>query len=168
MMIGGCPWEIEICYKCGLTYPGEVYILGVSPIPQFPTPCIAVTGQEALDYAYSQLANYDYIRNEICQMLPAMPPCPQQSQTIRVYHSFCWKMTKIIYFGHETIRFSTCEGNSCIEDITYCHNGLTIVKSSTGYMTGPPDCALEEYMVTVPTVVGQSSDCFIYHTPCNP
>ena len=167
LMIGGCPWEIELCFKCGLSYPGEVKVNSATPIPQFP-PCTPVTLQQALDYAYSQLANYDYIINKLCKTYPSIPPCPQQSQAIRIHHNYCWKMTRIIYHGQETIRFTACPSDGCYEDVTFCHDGTNINRISTGYMTGPPTCGLEESMATVPTVVGQSSDCFIYHSPCNP
>ena len=169
MTIGGCPWEIEICYKCGLTYPGEVYLIGATPIKN--PPCVAVTLQEALDYAYGQLGNYDYIINILCTNTPYLvPPCPTQSQKLILNYNYCWKMKKIMYHGVETIRFLPCGTGYCTEEITFCFDVLTqsIIKTTYSFMTEPPYCSLEENEVEIPDNVGDESNCFLYHSPCNP
>lgn len=169
MMIAGCPWVVEICFKCGLSYPGEVELIGLHPIPQSP-PCVVVPLQQAAAYAYGQLANPSYIYNILCPHLPAIPPCPFQSQKLIISYQLCWKMKKIFYFGEEIYQFLPCGTGSCKEEITFCYNAgtLTFEKVSNLFLEVPPDCSLEEDEIDLPVNVGDESNCFLYHSPCNP
>lgn len=169
VMIGGYPWEFELCFKCGITTPGEVYFISATPIPQNP-PCTVVTLQQALDYAIGQFSNWDYIINILCPTIPQAPPCSNgESDVVTFRYSYCWQMEKILYFGDETIRFESCSDEYFEEQSTYCYNGTSVIKKTTTYTSsGPLDCGLEEWEVSVPDNVGDKSACFIYHSPCNP
>jgi len=168
MTIAGCPWEVLICYKCDFAVPSIVEIHGMMPIPQTPA-CTAVPLQQALDYARGQLGNYDYVRNELCNILTVMPPCPGKSDKITFNYFLCWKMKRILYFGEETIYYSICDDAICKVEREYCHEAMNVnVTETIVGIDGTPDCGLEEELVDLPSEFDVWSDCFIYHTPCNP
>lgn len=174
--IGGCPYEIDVCVYCGLSYPGYAEIKGIRPID--PNCTSTLPFYQVMQQAYTQLTNVATIWLDYCQ--PLLPPC---EGTIR--KPFKWRIALCWYARLEFSKpgpnndrhlIMPCEDSPyCEVEYEYCVDeyGMVHHTEDTSIILIEPNCTLEGYEVILPddfigNLPGDESDCFILHTPCNP
>lgn len=173
MNINGCPYIVDLCIKCSPLgqLPGSVSVRGFMQIPLQP-PCVQTfTAQQVLQYIELHVTSPDYYYTWICPDQYGAPPCPNQSQPIEILHWSCWQVEMIEYFGEQSLYFRVCNYDAyCCEKISWCYDAnfnkynRTVLEGPT--QVGAPSCSLEAWANTVPTQVGQVSNCFIMHNAC--
>jgi hypothetical protein len=174
MIINGCVYEVDICVKCALgPEPPEIYIRGFSNIILSP-PCTQTWSiQEVLNYITNQISTFTFIYTELCSPLYPIPPCPTLSVTHTYRHWVCWKKELIQVFGITKMYYSPCDYDSwCEEEIQYCYDPIANVyqrhRTNGPTLIGSISCTLEGSQVPDPEEIEEESECWIYHTPCNP
>ncbi len=173
MTINGCLYEVNICVKCATgPAPAEIYLRDFSHIVLTPECEQTWTIQQVLDYISQQISTYNWINTYLCDFMTA-PPCPNLSEKYKFYHWVCWNIEKIYYSDQTHIIYRACDyDNYCEEEFRYCYDPIlrTNVKTrvSGPTLVGSINCTLEGHEVEVPEYYNYPSDCFIYHTPCNP
>ena len=171
MSVGSCNYDVQICYKCGLAYPGEATIVGLTLLPSSP-PCTPLPINTVIQQLYSQMSTYNFFLSNLCPYMSTVPPCPEGSEEVKIYHNICWKKKKIIYFGEETFYYTPCSSDVCVETFKWCTElpSMNVIKipisTVPNYTT--ISCTLEGHEITEPVNVGDESECFIYHSLCNP
>lgn len=173
MTINGCPYQVDLCVSCSVgPVPSSVSVIGLLQIPQTP-PCVQTwTFQQVLQEVESQVSTWDYMYTYLCDPMTA-PPCPNQAYN-SMNHWVCWKIQCIEYLGEITLYYVACDyDNYCEETYSWCwqadeHGGHYVRTSYEHHMVGSINCTLEGWQIHVPTVPGTESECYIYHTPCNP
>ncbi|GDX64565.1 hypothetical protein LBMAG35_14030 [Chlorobiota bacterium] len=174
MTINGCPYNVDLCVKCSVLgqLPNSVAVTGFMQIQTTP-PCVQTLNvQQVLQYIETYVSTYDFYYSWLCQNNSSAPPCPQQSNEIEIYHWNCWKAELIEYAGQQSIYYSPCNYDTyCYEKISWCFDAnqnkyVRTVVSGPTQIGGKPDCNLEAWEITLPTIVGQSSQCFILHSSC--
>ncbi len=163
--IGNCDYEVEICYSCGFTHPGDVLIGAFWQVN--PNCTNSLTISQILDALYAHIYNYSFILSELC---PYGIPCEEGWSEHEIHHWLCWKIQKINHLGEEILKYSPCDyDNACIEYTKMCYDWGTQTghKETIGYsMQGSLNCTLEAWEITIPQQVGEVSECFINHTEC--
>lgn len=175
LIIDGCPYEVDLCVFCGLTYPGYVTVNNIRQLTNCASP---LNSNQLLQQAFTQLANTASIIVNYCQTL--IPPCSTQTTEVVKWRMYvCWKA--ILSYapapGLEQYHFVPCTDEYCEVEYSYCKdaNGAVIksFNNSTSYfdILGPTckntegsDIVLPKY----PLLIGSQSSCFVLHTPCNP
>ena len=172
LIVDNCPFIVDLCVKCSIgPDPSELYVFDFYKEPG--SPCsTTLTAEQILLQIESQVMTYDFINTYLCFQIDA-PPCPKQSQKITFHHWLCWHMEGIEYFGDFYVYYSPCDyENECKESFTFCydaeHNKIVRTRTSGPTLIGNINCAKEGYEVQKPTKPGEISECYIYHTPCNP
>ena len=173
--MNGCPYEIDLCIICSpIGYnPESVSVTGFKQIPTNPACVQTLTANQVLNYIETVVTNPDYYYTYICTNAHGAPPCPDQSPIIEQRHFSCWYAELIDYFGEQSLYYRPCNTNEyCYEKISWCYD-----KTSNSYtrtivdgprQIGSPSCTKEEWEVTLPILVGFTSQCFIMHNDCNP
>ena len=175
LIIDGCPYEVDLCVYCGLSYPGYAIINSVRPL----TNCNSTLDRnELMQLAYTQLATTASIWLNYCQTL--LPPCSTQTRTIMKWRMpVCWYAKlefSIPGANNDRHIILPCEDPEyCEIEYEYCIDDLGIIHSDPTNTVFPviPNCVLEGNEVILPddfigSLPGDESDCFILHTPCNP
>ena len=176
ILINGCPYDVELCVKCSVLgyLPDCVAVSGFIKKPTSPvcTTDVGLSAQQKLAYIESQVENPDFWNTWLCSPVVPPPPCPSQSDPITILHFYCWKMVGVIYFGEFGIHYQVCNTDAwCEETITWCYDPIAneYQRTTSGPTNvGTKSCSLEGWQVTVPTEEDEESECYIYHTPCNP
>jgi hypothetical protein len=173
MNINGCTYEVNICVKCqtGIA-PAEIQIRDFSHIVLSPECEQTWTIYQVLDYIANQLSTYSFIYAYLCTPLTA-PPCPAQSDIHIFRHWVCWNIEVVYYFGKYHIKHTPCDyDNYCEERYKYCYDPIANQNVKTRVygpaLVGSINCTLEASEVEIPDQIDQPTDCYIYHTPCNP
>ncbi len=172
MDVGGCPYAVELCVKCSVTgyTASSVAVVGFTPIVTDPACDPEMTFKEVCQYIETYVTNPDFYYTYVCTLTNVPPPCPSQSVEIELYHYNCWQIELIEYFGEETLHYYTCDDAYCLETITWCYdaNNNEYVRTQVSKtQVGEPDCELEAHEITIPTIVGNTSGCFINPTVCD-
>ncbi len=173
--IHGCDYIVDLCYRCSIMggIPGTVQTIGFMRVPTSP-PCIpspAISAQQALQFIETYVQSAAFYNTYLCTPTITVPPCPAQSRQLEYFYHNCWKAELISYFGVESLYYHVCEPEVyCHEVYTLCYdapnntNRKTVVSLT---QVGTPSCTLSPAEVTMPTVVGQFSECFKLVTPCD-
>jgi hypothetical protein len=173
--VNGCDYQVNLCVKCYLgsgPSAGEIMIRDITQILSFP-PCVQEWQfQYVLNYINNHISTYDFIQSNLCFSVNA-PPCPEQSEVYTFYRPLCLNIERISHLGIDHIVYTPCDDNTCIESFTYCFQAFpppaTIIKTRTDgpTMTGPVNCFMEA-TIDIPDEYNQPTECYIYHSPCNP
>ncbi len=172
MTIGSCNYEVHYCYRCGLSYPGDIYITEAILL----TPnCIPLPLEQVLDQIYTHINNPQYFFNVLCPNSEVVPcdEIPNGGPSIELHWTYCWQVKFIQYFGVTTYQYIPCENSAtCNEYARFCYDVATnsyIKTFSDITISGYPDCIdTEVWEITFPTQLNQVSECFIYrNTPCD-
>lgn len=176
LTISGCQYEFQICVYCGLSYPGYVTIGAYRKLN--PNCVNSLTPNQVLQQALTQLNTADALWLEFCQ--PLIPPCDGDERvTVEWRISFCWyaKLVNIIYpippgisIVYDYVYLPCNSDDYCSVVYTYCRDEHGVLQHTVDHYspTGYPKCTLEGSQVVLPTNIGDDSDCYIYHSPCNP
>lgn len=168
LTIGPCDYDIQLCYKCGITNPGEVTIVDIKLKDNSCTP---LPLEQVFDGIYASISNYQFIYTELCPSYNA-PDCDDQSDVYIINHWNCWEAELVEYFGDTTYVYRPCNYDSyCKEYAKFCWDPISETYIKTYHdivQIGEPNCDdTEIWEVTLPTQLNQVSDCFIYrNTPC--
>jgi hypothetical protein len=177
LTIAGCQYEIDLCVYCGLSYPGYIEIDTIRTIDPN---CVNHLSQEQLiKQAFLQLYNEASIWLKFCQ--PLVPPYDGPLREIIEWRMpFCWKL-QLVHITvpippdtefEYTYNYIPCSKNEyCAVEVEYCRdkNGVLQHTVNNNVPTGFPLCRIEGYDLDKPIIyIGEESDCFILHTPCNP
>lgn len=120
LTIAGCNYEVEICYQCGVHNAGEVYIIGVTLLPN--QSCTALPLNDFIDQLYNIVNTYQFIYLNLCTSLPQLAPCPDQSEQVITYIAKCWEVELIEYFSDTTYVYRPCDDTPyCKEVSSWCY-----------------------------------------------
>ena len=171
LTIAGCDYDVEVCYKCGVTYPGEIIINWVTEVDHSCNNFLSI--EQIIQQAKVEISSAQFIYSNLCVGGGYMnPPCNELGTSYAVFtipHKYCWSVQWIYYFGEMVLRYTPCDENAeCNETIGYCWNGTGYDKVYS-HFTGPqsPPCELEAHEITIPPYPYGPSECFILLTvPC--
>lgn len=174
MFVNGCEYQIDLCVKCStgpVPYEAEIMIWGIKQKITEPNCIQSWSFQDVLTYINNHISTFDFIRSYLCINVTA-PPCPGQSEVYTFHRPLCMNIELISYFGDDYISYRPCGENFCIESYTYCFDVSTgnFIPTRIGdpTLTGPVNCFTEANEIEVPEEYNQPTECFIYHSPCNP
>jgi len=167
--VGGCDFNVEICYKCMGIQPGEIRVWGFTKIDPNCDPGLDENQIAAAIYGtvYSPI----YL-NTLCG-LPG--PCESGNELwYTEIYEICWWKTYL----NGNIWYFPCNLENCYCWILkkLCWDGFRYVSltvqgpawSCSGYNDDPLEkCPLEPEQVGVPTEQNPHTDCFHLWTPCN-
>lgn len=178
LTIAGCPYEFEICVYCGLSYPGYVKVMGYRKLD--PNCINALTDVQLIQQALTQLNSPSSLWLEFCQ--PFVPPCDEEARKV-----VTWQIPMCVnarLYGivppnppaFPDVRYEyyirSCSDSYCSIEYEYCRDEFGVIHynvNSYTPTTGTLGCSLEGWQVELPTEeIGETSDCYIIHTPCNP
>lgn len=120
----------------------------------------------------AQISTYAYVFFDNCQ--GNLPPCTGDDRTQITFNvPICWKAKlgeitpNLIYY------FYPCDDDAyCEVTYTYCMGSYGVPQHSTSnpvQYNFPYTCTTQGHEIyPLPTVLGDSTDCYIMHTPCNP
>ena len=166
--VDGCDYEIRLCIYCKPNYPGEVKIHSYRLLYGCYT---TLTDQEIYDSIIAQITTSAYI---ILHCEKEIPPCNGTERLNVIFeYPICWKI--VLYSINQNpdlniYYYLPCDDDSyCEVTYSYCIDALGLhTSASNGTLIGTPNCTLESWEITKPTsYVGEESDCYIIHTPCN-
>lgn len=175
IFVNGCVYEVYLCVKCASIstgpLPTEVKIMGYDKL-DLPY-CIQTWDDEQVkSYIFNTCKTFSFIITNLCtNPLPeGIPNCPQKSEVIRFWTFPCWFMEKVNYLGEDKIQYRSCDYDTyCYQEISYCYdNGQIVQTIEVQQMVGTVSCTLEAFEVDVPTEYDTPTECYIYHTQCNP
>ncbi|MFH1050254.1 MAG: hypothetical protein V1779_04905 [bacterium] len=176
MTVGNCDWIVELCVDC--TIGPAPSTLSVNGYRLSNPSCIpTLTPLQVLAQIESQVMTYDFIYTYLCDPIQNPPPCSTLNPLHwRINHWVCWQMEWYYYFGQYHLVYHPCDyDNYCYEDCDFCWeplpppNGAIIKLCLTPVMVGSVWCTYEGWQVDIPQQGnGNKSECYIYHTPCNP
>ena len=169
LTVDGCDYEIELCAKCRYAFPGEVSKLHYKNLG----PCsTTLNPEQVFQGILSQISNYAYLWFDHCQ--GPLPPCNENARREITFDiPICWH-AKLIFIDpltlDKTYLYEQCDDVAdCKVTYSYCKDAFGAVHkevvSHNPYET--PTCNIEGEFVILPTDLGDSSDCYIIHTPCN-
>lgn len=175
LILGGCPFEVELCVFCGNAYPGYVQVNKISPLSGCST---SLTMEQLIQTAVKKASSalwFDY-----CQY--NAPPCSGPSRkSVIAKIPICWSAVLQYASLAEENRYIYIPCNTdeyCEVEFKYCVDSLGTLQSTINSITPnyPLDSTLtcfgseaENIQLPVyPLPNGTMSDCFILHTPCNP
>jgi len=173
--VNGCTYQVNVCVKCvtGPT-PGEIKIRDITQIVTEPACEQEWSFQEVLNYINNHISTFDFMNTYLCLSITA-PPCPGQSNVYTFYHWVCYNIELISYFGEDHIVYRPCDyDNYCVESFTYCFQSIpppgyfSKTRVSGPTMVGSVNCTLEAWEVDIPDEYNTTTECYIYHTLCNP
>jgi hypothetical protein len=162
--IGGCNYDIELCYKCSVTDPGEVIINSVIKEPTVPY-CSGWDFVDVVNYANAYLTSGQFIYSMLC-LWTDIPPCETQrsSKIIKYKMPLCWKeLNDYNYYHEHTIKAIPCNSDYCEVSVKYCKNAQG--EMITTYL----DVTLHDEIPNCPEYDNVNfGECFIVKTQCNP
>ena len=171
--VGDCDYKLKVCYKCAVSYPGDVYILGIEELDSSCNNILPIN--QIIEQAYVEISRGAFIYSNLCVGgLHNAPPCDGDPSsvysTMNIHWNYCWQ----VWYRHNGIEpiyeIIPCEDNAeCIETIKFCWNGTDYTKVGASSFSTPqtPPCSLEYNQITYPTILNQKSGCFILHSvPC--
>ncbi len=169
--VNGCNYAINMCVKCAVgPAPGDVILMEFIKLG---AGCLQTwNAQQVLTYINNHIKTSNYLLMHLC-LAPIPYPCPAQGPEYTFRYWLCFNIEKISYFGEDHIVYRPCDyDNWCEEKYTYCYNPQTQkiegTRTSGPTMVGSINCGLEAHMVPEPTEYDEPTECFIYHSPCNP
>lgn len=175
MTINNCPYKLDLCAYCSML--GNIHETQIRSITQIITspPCIQTWDfQQVLNYVNSQIQTMTFFSLYLCPNFNYPPCVPPSGVTARTYNEpICWHVKKVIYFGEEHHVYAMCDGSAYCKTVKeYCvePNGTvreTVVSGPT-LENGPIGCTQKGSEITVPSSFDVWSDCYIFHTACNP
>lgn len=172
LIIDGCPYEVDLCVYCGLTYPGYVKVNQVKQLTNCASP---LDPNELLQQAFTQLSVSPYFWFNYCN--PTLPPCPNKKK-LNFHINVCWKI--ILYYhdgtsGSEEYIYEPCSDEYCDVEIGYCRdaegNLVSEISNVDNTHSGTISCKIEGSVIVKPDYTnpfGTETQCYILHTPCNP
>ncbi|MEI6089228.1 MAG: hypothetical protein WCR42_02140 [bacterium] len=165
IIINGCPYVVEICYKCAVTSGTSIAKLGgwrkANNCEQ------SWTTEEVLEAINQKLQDIDFIMENIC---PFVLPCsffPLNQWNYEYIENMCWKKTNE---GNGFIYYSECSGQSqyCYTQWRICWDELTSEPSKTliygPVLIGNNTCPLGPEPED--PEVNETSDCFALSDGC--
>lgn len=168
--VDGCEFEVGLCVLCSFSYPGQVKFNYFKQLDDCAS--ILLPGQ-IKSQIMSQVQTYAYKYFDYCQF--TLLPCDQKERKkIKFNSPVCW-FARLYYKTQNDLRYYylPCDDDAyCEVTYSYCVDKNGVVQSSpdpgfTPY-NFPYDCFLEGHQVPLPTgEIGDESDCYILHTPCN-
>ena len=162
--IEGCEYDVGLCYSCGLTNPGEVWVVEITKLDPNCDPGISFP--LVVKHIYLQVSTSSFIYSNLCQ---DPPPCPTGNEMV-VKKWACWQIQMINYLGEETYKYKPCNYDAyCKERYAHCWNEdeqrvERIFLEST--YVGVPDCNLEAWEVSLPGKVGEETKCYRQFSSC--
>lgn len=163
LSVGGCTYDLLLCYKCSPASYGEVYIRAIYKHPTTP-PCSGWNDYDVLDYFYNYVNTGAFITSNLC-FWSEVPPCGTGTLEIKHRFSYCWKVSlDTEYFGQPTEVLLPCDPeNHCLTISRICiENGqINIVHSDYIQQGDSPNCDPYSYPV-------EYDECFLMYTNCNP
>lgn len=163
MNIGGCNYDVFICYQCDPTFPGYVEVKDIIKHPTTP-PCISsFNGSQIAQFVYTYLTSGDFMFSNLC-FWNKLSPCPYWGHDISYEFTTCWKEDiNTTWFNEPTTAIVPCiPSDKCIVTYEYCIKGDKINKNLRNLQFVNNNASCLEYNEVDP------GDCFILHTICNP
>lgn len=169
--VDGCEYELELCALCRYAYPGEISNLHYKNIG----PCsTTLNPDQVFQGIMSQISTYAYLWFDHC--VKNIPPCNgTERREITFNIPICWHAKLIVEDpidpDNNIYLYEQCVDEAeCYVTYSYCKDAFNNVQKEVKefYSFGTPDCKLEAEYVVLPTALGDSSDCYHIHTPCNP
>lgn len=171
LTINGCQYELDLCVYCSpIGNINQTQILSITKLPSIPNCIQTWTFQQVVNYVNSQIGTSSFYYSYLCPNM-GIPPCAEGVLTQEFYDPICWHVKKIMYFGQEHIVYAPCENSAyCYKKMESCYfNGQLRTTTVSGpTLKGTIDCTLEGAYITVPDNYDEWSDCYVYHTDCNP
>ncbi len=167
LSILGCDYDVTICYKCGVSYPGDIIL---SSYVKKPTPPCShppgTTPQAIFDEIIKQLSDGP----SIFILCPSpIPPCsvnPSLYFTYTVTVPVCWQK----YNDNGNMVFQVCSTSTaeCQQTVRVCRSPDGKINKTFGPWTpiGQPNCPDLEVDVDDPTNSGDTSGCFHFVNVC--
>jgi hypothetical protein len=166
---GGCEWNVDICYKCGLFSTDQVSVIGATKVDSDCEP--ELTFNDVLADLNSQVFDWSYLSTVIC-VGAEMLPCDEYPGGLwydLCYH-MCWTK-QIDENGRLTYTACLTSQTYCMSGYRYCWDPIT--QQAVRYlMYGPSisgsftcDNVLEP--IETPNYPNWST-CFEVSSPCNP
>jgi hypothetical protein len=181
MNVGGCIYTFDICYKCsplGMGATKVEFLSGPTLIPTTPACSSSVPLSGVMNYIMAQVQSPAFIFNELCTYKPPAPPCdgPNPPELVTYKIPQCWEAEVIMYFGEKAVTFRQCSDDICEVTYSICVDGQGgYVRTEISKTGGTPSCTIEASSVLFPDPsnldpypVGHKTDCYIYHSVCNP
>ena len=173
--INGCDYDFDICWSCpdpATATPAKFGITNMRPRlaggqgPGCNPNYIPSTIWSVIE---AKISSWEFI-TEKCPNLGSTPPCGTGYITSEVHWPACMKFVKY----SDRVVLEVCDDEcdiQCIHTYTYCYNPLTdeitTVDMGSSISSTPPfgadcyNCELYTWeTVVIPTVVGESSECF--------
>ena len=169
LTIGNCDYDVTVCYKCAVSFPGEVYIRQISEVDSSCNNGLPI--DQIIAQTYAEISTGHFIYSNLCVGgLHNAPPCDEGYSQFTVMHQYCWQV-RYRFNGVENIyEYIPCENNAeCTELIDFCYDGSNYIKINSVLLDGPqdPPCELQLHQITIPTVLNDVSECFILnYIPC--
>lgn len=167
LTVDGCDYVVLVCYTCRYALPGEAYIQDYFNLTECST---TLNPNEVFQGIMSQISNYAYLWFDHCQ--GNVPPCNGKERTEITFNiPICWQA---ICISNSPLKhlYQQCEDESeCFVTYSYCKDLFNNVHKEVKefYPSGTRTCVLEGHeILPLPTSLGDSTDCYIIHTPCNP
>jgi len=170
IMINGCLYDVDICYKC-LNVDGiaRVMVNGITKVD--PNCNQSWNWNQVIQGVFNVVFGPNYIRDHVCTDLPpcAIPPNPPTGIPQWFSRPVCWFKLKI---NPSTIKVFPCDGTShCIEKWLICWDTQLGIEQRTRtegpVLDFPSTCPIGPEPPD-PVNVGELSECFTVSTPCNP
>lgn len=169
--VDGCQYEVDLCILCRYAYPGEVKINSYKNIDSCST---VLNPAEIGQGVIVQLSTWGTLFFDNCQQ-GGLPPCDVGSREFNYSIPICWQATLLVHdpsnSDNNIYMYEPCEGAICEVTYSFCMGPMghekTVITSSL--KNGPITCTTEGHDIELPTgYVGEYSECYFLHTPCNP
>jgi len=175
MTVNGCAYSVTICYKCsilGNIY--ETYVVGFSQIQ--PDLCEQTWSfDQVLNYLTNTVNTHSFFISVLCPGVTFVPPCEDENVfSITHLDWLCWRVKRTMYGDQLHFVYEKCpEADAyCLRKVRYCRdnsgNIYTTYLQGPEIINGPIDCAIESSEIVIPAEFDVWSDCFIFHSFCNP
>lgn len=173
--VDGCDYEVELCVYCQFALPGKVRFNHYRNIDDCAT---LLNPSEIEDEIISQIVTFAYSYFDYCQFL--LPPCDQKPRKKITFDiPICMKAHlyykappplndyRYLYLPCGDDAYCSVTYSYCVDYFGVAHH--TVDPGSTSH-NFPYSCTKEGYeIIPLPTgSVGDESECYIIHTPCNP
>ncbi len=91
LTIAGCDYDVEVCYKCGITYPGEIIINWVTEVDHSCNNFLSI--EQIIQQAKVEISSAQFIYLNLCVGGGYMnPPCDENAECNETI-GYCWNGT---------------------------------------------------------------------------
>ncbi len=161
-VIGGCSYQIEVCYLCSPTSGGTQHFY-INNVIKLDVSCSGTMNMvQVMNYLNTKIASVAFIYARCT----GIGPCEEGGTEIQILTPICWTK-KLVTIGSQTgVYYTSCfwDESYCSENWKYCYNSLTGLFETIlvwRVISGDPACGEE------PTTVSYNwSDCFYLKTNC--